>query len=105
MKRRLMLAMVAATTALAGCKDSTGDDGVGSGSLSFAYAGARSGSYGAEGEFEKLGPSTFAKKSFATGVSLSDANGNLVGIMAYAPVTESAPQPVASRANVLLLER
>jgi len=88
MKRRMMtLAVLAAAAALAGCKDSTGNDGVGSGSISFTYTGVRSGSYSASGEFEKLGPSTFVKKPFATGVSLSDANGNVIGILGYVPVT------------------
>ncbi|HKP77083.1 MAG TPA: hypothetical protein VJT67_16245 [Longimicrobiaceae bacterium] len=89
MKRRMMtLALLAAAATLAGCKDSTGDgDGVGSGSVSFTYTGARSGTYSASGEFEKLGSGSFVKKSFATGVNLNDANGNVIGILGYVPVT------------------
>lgn len=87
MKRSTLLAVLAATAALAACKDATGDNGVGSGSVSFTYSGARSGSYSAKGEFEKVGTSSFVKKSFATGVSLRDANGDVIGILGYVPVT------------------
>ena len=94
MKRRAILAVLAAAAALAACKDSTGHDGVGSGSVSFTYTGARSGSYSASGEFERLGTSSFVKKSFATGVNVNDASGPVIGILGYVPVTATTGHQV-----------
>jgi hypothetical protein len=85
--RIIAAATLAAAAALAGCKDSTGNDGPGSGSVSFTYTGARSGSYSASGEFERVGTSSFVKKSFAAGVTLADPSGQYIGVLGYVPVT------------------
>jgi len=84
----LAAALTAATVAMAGCKDSTGNDNeIASGSLAFSYSGVRSGTFAANGALEKQSASSFVKKSFATGVKLSDGAQNFVGVVAYLPVT------------------
>ncbi|HVG46414.1 MAG TPA: hypothetical protein VM890_16840 [Longimicrobium sp.] len=92
----LAAALAAATVAMAGCKDSTGNNNneIASGSLAFGYTGARSGTYSASGSLEKQTATDFVKKSFATGVKLSDGAQNFVGVVAYLPVAASTGHEV-----------
>jgi hypothetical protein len=90
----LAAALAAAAVAMGGCKDSTGSDEIASGSLAFSYTGARSGTYSVSGALEKESASSFAKKSFAAGVKLSDGAQSFVGVVGYLPVTASTGHEV-----------
>jgi hypothetical protein len=86
----LAAALAAATVSLTGCRDSTGSDGTATGSMTFSFAGARSGTFSTNGAFRD--DSRLDKNPFAAGRELLDQTsqlGGLIEVMAYAPVTES----------------
>lgn len=81
-------ALAGAVALLAACSDSTGSTATGPGSLSFTYAGDRSGSYSANGEFKTSG-SSFVKQPFAVGARGTTAVGTSIAMIAYQPVSAS----------------
>lgn len=83
-------ALGAAVAILSACGDSTGSDNtaIGSGSLSFNYGGARTGSYSASGQFKQNG-SLFVKQPFAVGIRSLQGGQSAIAIVSYQPVTST----------------
>jgi len=83
-------ALAGAVALLAACGDSTGSSNTatGSGSLSYTYTGARSGSYSANGEFQQ-NTTSFVKQPFAVGVRSQQAGLSAISIVSYLPVTST----------------
>jgi hypothetical protein len=91
----LAATLAAATLALVGCKDSTGNDTpIAAGSLSFTYTGARSGSYSTSGAVLAQNGGGFVKQQFATAVRFTQPGQNSVGVIGYVPVTPSTGNEV-----------
>jgi len=85
--KHLAAALAAASIALSACGDGTGSSGTtASGSLSFDYSGARSGSYRASGTFQRTSDSTFAKQPFAVGARGTVSGTTFVDLLSYQPV-------------------
>ena len=85
--KHLAVALAAASMALSACGDSTGSSGTtASGSLSFDYTGARSGSYRASGAFQRTSDTTFAKQPFAVGARGTISGVTFVDLLSYQPV-------------------
>lgn len=81
----LAVALAVAALTLSGCGDSTGS-GVKTGSLSFSYSGARSGSYNASGEYRPTATS-FARQPFAVGSKGVQNGVAFISVLSYQPVT------------------
>jgi hypothetical protein len=84
----LAAALTAATVALVGCKDSTGNNTpIASGSIAFSYTGAHTGTYSTSGAVVAKSGGGFAKQQFATAVKFNDPGQNSIGIIGYLPTT------------------
>jgi hypothetical protein len=84
----LAAALAAATVALAGCKDSTGNNTpIAAGSIAFSYTGAHSGTYSTSGAVVAKSGGGFAKQQFATAVKFNDPGQSSIGIIGYLPTT------------------
>jgi hypothetical protein len=91
----LTAALAAATVALVGCKDSTGNNTpIAAGSLAFSYTGAHSGTYSTSGAVVAKSGGGFAKQQFATAVKFNDPGQSSIGIIGYLPVTASTGNEV-----------
>lgn len=87
MKKALIAA--AAALSLAACGgDSTGSDKA-SGSLSFSYSGARSGSYSASGKYEELNGNSFTKREFAVATTDNSSGTPAIAMLSYNPVSST----------------
>jgi hypothetical protein len=85
-----LVAATLAAVALAACGDSTGSNPKAtSGSLSFTYAGARSGSYSAQGTFQVQNDSMIVKQSFAAGLKVVSNGQTAMGLLSYVPVNST----------------
>lgn len=88
----LAAALAAATVSLTGCRDSTGSDATVTGRMTFSFAGARNGTFFANGALRRLEEPVSVKRPFAAARKYVEQGSPLAGVtvvMAYAPVTES----------------
>ena len=91
----LAAALTAATVALVGCKDSTGNNTpIASGSIAFSYTGARTGTFSTSGAVLAQNGGGFVKQQFATAVKFTDPGQSSIGIIGYLPVTAATGNEV-----------
>jgi hypothetical protein len=83
----LAAALALAALTLSGCGDSTGL-GSKTGSLSFSYSGARSGSFSASGEYRAT-TTSFVKQPFAVGSKGVENGVAFISVLSYQPVTST----------------